>query len=139
MLTSLLVASPRSAHAQEASLAPAPVAPAPVAPASGARGFGFVSQDGADALAIHWLVQSDYTTFLTDKPPGVTSRDTFTMGFAGLQLDARIASIFHSSVLVDFSQSRLTLLDAFIDARFAKEFMVRIGKFPTPLNEAGAP
>jgi phosphate-selective porin OprO/OprP len=140
VLTSLLVASPHSAHAEEASLAPdpvapAPVAPGPVAPALGARGFGFVSQDGADALAIHWLVQSDYATFLTDKPPGVTSRDTFTIGFAGLQLDAQLASMFHAAVLVDFSQSRLTLLDAFIDTRFAKEFMVRIGKFPTPLNE----
>ena len=80
-------------------------------------------------------MQSDYTTFLTDKPPGVTSRDTFTIGFAGLQLDAQLASMFHAAVLVDFSQSRLTLLDAFIDTRFAKEFMVRIGKFPTPLNE----
>jgi hypothetical protein len=139
VLTLLLVASSRSAHAQEPSLAPAPVtpapvAPAPVAPAPVARRFGFVSEDGADSIAIHWLVQSDYATFLTDKPPGVRSRDTFTIGFAGLQLDAQLASMFHSSVLADFSQSRLTLLDAFIDARLAKELTVRAGKFPTPLN-----
>src|SRR4051812_7386206 len=86
VLTLLLVASPRSARAQDASLTPEPVAPEPVAPepvmpesvtpAPGTRGFGFVSQDGVDALAIHWLVQSDYTTFLTDRPPGVASRDT---------------------------------------------------------------
>src|SRR4051812_35811094 len=180
VLTSLLLATSRSAHAQEAALAPVPVAPVPVAPASGPpasgppasgppasgppasgppasgppasgppasgppasgppasgeHGFGIVSQDGANALAIHWLVQSDYATFLSDKPPGVRSRDTFAIGFAGLQLDAQLASMFHSSVLVDFSQSRLTLLDAFIDARFGKELIVRIGKFPTPLNE----
>jgi phosphate-selective porin OprO/OprP len=160
VLTSLLLATSRSAHAQEAALAPMPVAPMPVAPvsgppasgppasgppasgppasgppASGEHGFGIVSQDGANALAIHWLVQSDYATFLTEKPPGVRSRDTFTIGFAGLQLDAQLASSFHSSVLVDFSQGRLTLLDAFIDVRFAKEFTVRVGKFPTPLNE----
>src|SRR3954468_4219545 len=135
VLTLLLVASSRNAHAQEPSLAPAPVAPAPVTPAPVARRFGFASPDGADSIAIHWLVQSDFATFLTDKPPGVRSRDTFTIGFAGLQLDAQLASLFHSSVLADFSQSRLTLLDAFIDARFADELTVRIGKFPTPLNE----
>ena len=104
-------------------------------PPSPMHGFGFSGLDGADSLLVHWLVQSDAFGFVTEKPPGVTSRDTFTIGFAGLQLDATLQRIFHSSILVDFSQSRLTLLDATVEARIAPELVIRVGKFATPINE----
>ena len=134
------------AQAVDDSSSPAPTAAAPpvTAPTSpplgvvangGSRGFGFVSADGADSVVVHWLVQADYTTFIGDKPPGVETRDTFTMGFAGLQLDATLARIFRASFLTDFSQSRLTLLDAFVEARVDPAFVVRVGKFPTPISE----
>jgi phosphate-selective porin OprO/OprP len=102
---------------------------------AGARGFGFTSAGGKSSLFIHWLVQADYLTYLAESPPGATSRDTFTLGFAGLQLDATLAGIWHSSVLVDFSQSRLTLLDAFVEALFDPAFAIRVGKFETPMTE----
>jgi phosphate-selective porin OprO/OprP len=102
---------------------------------AGARGFGFTSPDGRDSLFIHWLVQADYYSFVGQVPPGAPVRDTFTMGFAGLQLDANLSGIWHSSILVDFSQSRLTLLDAFLEARFHPAFVLRMGKFETPLTE----
>ena len=87
------------------------------------------------SLVVHWLVQSDAYAFVGDKPPGVASRDTFTIGFAGLQLDATLHQMFHSSVLVDFSQSRLTLLDANVEVRYAPELVIRVGKFAAPFNE----
>ncbi len=105
------------------------------ASAQPAHGLGLTSADAGDSLVVHWLVQSDAFGFVGDKPPGVTSRDTFTIGFAGLQLDATLHEMFHSSVLVDFSQSRLTLLDANVEVRFAKELVLRVGKFPAPFNE----
>ena len=116
---------------------PAPAADPPVGVVvdGGSRAFGFTSKDGKDSLFIHWLVQADYTTFVGQVPPGAPARDTFAVGFAGLQLDANLSGIWHSSILVDFSQSRLTLLDAFVEARLHPAFVIRIGKFETPLTE----
>jgi redox-sensitive bicupin YhaK (pirin superfamily) len=102
---------------------------------AGARGFGFTSPDGKDSLFIHWLVQADYYTFVGQVPPAVPTRETFTIGFAGLQLDATLSGIWHSSILVDYSESRLTLLDAYVEARFHPAVVARLGKFETPLTE----
>jgi phosphate-selective porin OprO/OprP len=101
----------------------------------GARGFGFTSRDGKDSLFIHWLVQADYYTFVGQVPPGAPTRETFTIGFAGLQLDAALSGIWHASILVDFSQSQLKLLDAYVEGRFHTALTARIGKFETPLTE----
>ena len=140
----LLVGLARTVHAQgneepgpaSSSQAPGPTSPPlGVVTSGGSRGFGFVSENGADSIFVHWLVQADYVSFVGDKPPLVTTRDTFTIGFAGLQLDATLARIFRASFLADFSQSRLTLLDAFVEARIDPAFVVRIGKFPTPISE----
>lgn len=123
------------AHALALAVSSAARAQTPPSPAAPAHGLGFTSPDAGDSLLVHWLVQSDAFGFVGDKPPGVASRDTFTIGFAGLQLDATLHEMFHSSVLVDFSQSRLTLLDANVEVRFAREVVVRVGKFAAPFNE----
>ena len=149
VLAALIAAFPRAAIAQGEPTAPvtpdsaqspaaSPDAPAPpvgVVSSAGPRGFGFASPDGADSLFVHWLVDADYASYVGDKPPAVPGRDAFNLGFAGLQLDATLSRIFRSSVLVDFSQSRLTLLDAFVELRAAPELVLRVGKFPTPINE----
>ena len=108
VLAALIAAFPRAAIAQGEPTAPAP--PVGVVSSAGPRGFGFASPDGADSLFVHWLVDADYASYVGNKPPAVPGRDAFNLGFAGLQLDATLSHIFRSSVLVDFSQSRLTLL-----------------------------
>ncbi len=128
LVAGALLGSHRSAWADSGEPAPANQAPA-------IPGFGFTSEDGKDSLFIHWLVQADGYGYLGERPPGIASRSTFTLGFAGLQLDATLRGIWHSSVLVDYSESRLTLLDGFVEGRFARAFIVRIGKFETPLSE----
>ena len=128
LVASGLLTSHRSAFA-------APEEPAPANQAPAVPGFGFTSEDREDSLFIHWLVQADGYGYAGQKPPGVASRSTFTLGFAGLQLDATLRGVWHSSVLVDYSESRLTLLDAFVEGRFARAFIVRVGKFETPLSE----
>ena len=119
LVLSIALAASSQAHAQSAP----------------SHGIGLASSDAADSLVVHWLVQSDAYGFVNDTPPGVTSRDTFTIGFAGLQLDATLHQMFHSSVLVDFSQSRLTLLDANVEVRYSQELVIRVGKFAAPFNE----
>src|SRR5260370_6216731 len=53
---------------------------------AGPKGFGFASQDGSFNLILHWLLQSDFRSFLTNLP--TPERDTFIVRFAGFRLDA---------------------------------------------------
>jgi hypothetical protein len=101
---------------------------------TGARGFGFTSEDGADSLLFHMLVQPEYAGFLGSAPAGLDAH-RFELGFAGLQLDATLRERFHSLVLVSFALNRVTLTDAFLEAKVTSGLTVRIGKFPTPISE----
>ncbi len=100
---------------------------------AGPKGFGFVSQDGSFSLILHWLLQSDFRDFLTDAP--TPDRDTFIVRFAGFRLDASFYRRLHAQVFVNFAESRVTLLDAFMEAELASWFRVRVGKFPFPISE----
>ena len=135
-----------SAHGEEPPAAPStsdagpPAAPAPAIDSkpsaiAGPTGFGVKSEDGAFTLYFHWLLQTDYQTFLADKPPGVAARDAFLVRFAGMQMDATIHDRFHSQIFIDFSQSKVTLYDAWVEALIAPELRVRVGKFQFPISE----
>ena len=101
----------------------------------GERGYGFESNDGANLFYTHWLAATDFQTFLGMKPPGLGSRDTFVVRLAAVQLDAVLHRIVHSQILVDFSQSKLTLYDAWVQIRIADWLSLRLGKFQFPINE----
>jgi hypothetical protein len=81
------------------------------------------------------VLQSDYQTFLAEKPPGVVARDTFVVRFAGMQMDALIHDRFHSQILVDFSQSQVALYDAWLEALLFPELRLRVGQFQFPISE----
>jgi hypothetical protein len=98
------------------------------------RGVGVTSDDGADSLLVHLLVQPAYTGFLSATPAGLEPHH-LDIGFAGLQLEGTLRERFHTLVLVSFAQSRVTLTDAFIEAKVHEALTVRIGKFPTPISE----
>lgn len=123
------------------SAAETPSTPAP-APASaglvlqaGPEGYGFGSADGANSLLVHPEVQADYSTIFNDAPKLGSVSNTFYLSFAGFQLDARLARLFHTRMLVDFSAGRLTLLDAWVEANLWPELTVRVGKFQFPIDE----
>jgi phosphate-selective porin OprO and OprP len=135
--------------AQEAPSEPAsvsteaPTAPAPTQPSSakdlpqfalaGPKGFGFASKDGSFSLILHWLLQSDFRGFLSQSP--TPDSNTFIVRFAGLRLDASLYQRLHTQVFVNFAESRVTLLDAFIEAELTSWLRVRVGKFPFPISE----
>jgi hypothetical protein len=100
---------------------------------AGPKGFGFASQDGSFNLLIHWLLQSDYRSFITQSP--TPDRSTFIVHFAGLRIDASLYRRLNSQIFMNFAESRVTLLDAFIEAQLASWLRVRVGKFPFPITE----
>src|SRR5215471_14226961 len=100
---------------------------------AGPKGFGFATQDGSFNLILHWLLQSDYRSFLTDVP--TPDRSTFIVRFAGFRLDAILYRKVRAQMFVNFAESRVTLLDTFIEAELASWFRIRVGKFPFPITE----
>jgi len=97
--------------------------PAPEVPAfalAGPAGFGTSSADGAYPLLFHWFLQSDSQTFLGTPPSGVAARYTFVVRFAGMQMDAVILDRFHSQIVADSSQSKLSLYDAWVGFSLAR-------------------
>lgn len=100
---------------------------------AGPQGFGIASQDRSFSLILHWLLQTDYRDFLAEKP--TPDRDTFIVRFAGLRLDAIAYKRLRPQIFVNFAESRVTLLDAFMEVELASWFRVRVGKFPVPLSE----
>src|SRR5262249_22879390 len=83
---------------------------------AGPKGFGFASQDGSFNLILHWLLQSDFRSFLTNVP--TPDRDTFIVRFAGFRLDAILYRKVRAQMFANFAESRVTLLDAFIETDF---------------------
>jgi phosphate-selective porin OprO/OprP len=118
---------------------PTPPTPSTVQNASaftiGSKGFGFESVDGASSFYTHWFVAGDYQSFFSTPPPGVTSRDAFIVRTAGLQLDAVLHHFVHSQMFVDFSQSKATLFDAWVQLEGAVWLKLRVGKFQFPISE----
>jgi phosphate-selective porin OprO and OprP len=102
---------------------------------AGPTGFGMKSPDGAFRLLFHWALLSDFQALLGPLPPGVTTRDSFVVRFAGMQIDATIHERLHSQVFVDFSQSKVTLYDAWVEALLLPELKLRAGKFLFPISE----
>jgi len=100
---------------------------------AGPKGFGFATQDGSFNLFLHWLLQSDYRAFLANVP--TPDRDTFIVRFAGFRLDAILYRKVRTQIFVNFAESRVTLLDTFIEAELASWFRIRVGKFPFPITE----
>jgi phosphate-selective porin OprO/OprP len=101
---------------------------------AGPAGFGVVSADGASMLATHWLLQSDYRAFL-DRDPPTADRGTFALRFAGMRLDAILEHSFHAQLFANFADNRVTLIEAWIEARLARWARLRIGTFQFPISE----
>ena len=100
---------------------------------AGPAGFGVVSADGASMLAVHWLLEADFRSFVTDSPEA--DRDTFVTRFAGLRLDTILARSFRAQLFANLAENRLTVLEAWIEAKLAPWARLRAGKFQFPITE----
>jgi len=80
---------------------------------AGPEGFGISSADGASRVITHWLLQSDFRSFVgADKP--TADRETFVLRFAGLRLDAMLERNFRALLFANFAQNQVTLLEGWI-------------------------
>ena len=137
-LPSLAQTAPSEPASVSTEAPPAPTQPSsasdlPQFALAGPKGFGFASKDGSFSLITHWLLQSDFRGFLSESP--TPDSNTFIVRFAGLRLDASLYQRLHTQVFVNFAESRVTLLDAFIEVELTGWLRVRVGKFPFPISE----
>lgn len=100
---------------------------------AGPNGFSVASADGASRLAIHGLVQTDFRSFLGPSP--TPDRDTFSLRFAGLRLDAVLERDYHALLFVNLAGDRVTLIEGWVEAYLTRWARLRVGTFPVPLSE----
>ena len=90
------------------------------------------SADGANQLSIRGYVQIDARAFLDhdhDETPSA-----FYVRRARIFIDGSTQNWFRFRITPDFAGSRLTLYDAYFEARFSSAFVFRGGKFKVPVG-----
>lgn len=104
---------------------------APVVSAGG-DGFQFRSADGAFALRLRGLVQSDGRFFGSDEAD--IAADTFVMRRVRPIVEGTVFRKFDVRLMPDFGNGRVVLQDAHLDLRFSPRVNVRAGKFKSPFG-----
>src|SRR5215472_9493550 len=82
-------------------------------------------------LSIRGLVQVDLRDFAGPSPE--SDRSNFVVRFAGTEVDALVEERFRGRILVNFSESRLALSEAWVE--LASLVNLRAGKFPFPITQ----
>ena len=90
------------------------------------------SADGANQLTVRGYAQIDARAFLDDDHDETPS--TFLVRRARIFIDGSAQNWIRFRITPDFAGSRLTLYDAYLEARFAKGFVFRGGKFKVPVG-----
>ncbi len=106
-----------------------PKAPAPLV-AAGTEGFTIQSEDGSFKLRITGLVQADGRFYAADGDQSGTN--TFLLRRARPIVQGTVGTFFDFNITPDFGGGQAIVQDAFLDARFAGAFRVRVGKFKAP-------
>jgi phosphate-selective porin OprO and OprP len=119
-------------RAVEPPAAAAPTSAAGATVVAGSEGFQLRSADGAFALRIRGGVQYDSRTFVGDAAqPGV---DQFQLRRVRSDIQGTLHRDFEFRVNIDYSGSRVDLLDAFVTVRFAPALQLRAGKMKGPVG-----
>ncbi|MFI5183589.1 MAG: OprO/OprP family phosphate-selective porin, partial [Vicinamibacteria bacterium] len=105
---------------------------APALVTAGNDGFSIQSADGKFKLRFNAVLQGDARTYLADS--GGQGTDAFLIRRARPILTGTLDGRFDFNVTPDFGGGTAVVLDAFLDARFAKTFQVRVGKFKAPVG-----
>jgi phosphate-selective porin OprO/OprP len=90
------------------------------------------SADGANQLSVRGYAQIDARAFVDDDHDETPS--TFLVRRARIFIDGSAHDWIRFRITPDFAGSRLTLFDAYFEARFAKAFVFRGGKFKVPVG-----
>jgi phosphate-selective porin OprO/OprP len=100
--------------------------------AAGAQALTIASSDGANQMSIRGYTQIDYRSFLDDDHSDQPS--TFLIRRARIFIDGSVERWFWFRITPDFAGGKLTLFDAYFEARFSKAFVFRGGKFKAPVG-----
>lgn len=100
---------------------------------AGPAGFGVASADGSSTLALHGLLQTDFRSFLADAP--VPDRDSFALRFAGLRLEGTLGRAYRAQLFANLGGDRVTVIEAWVEARLARWAKLRVGTFQFPISE----
>lgn len=108
---------------------------APVVTA-GPQGFAVASADEAYRLQLRALVQVDFRSFFGPTFPEA-DRSTFLVRSAAPILEVTVARQVRGRIFVNFAESRVALLDAYVEADLVPggALTLRAGKFAPPLSE----
>jgi phosphate-selective porin OprO and OprP len=122
-----------TARTAAAAAAPAPAASAAVATViAGADGFGLRSEDGSFNLRIRGGVQYDGRFFVADEAGAAT--DQFQVRRVRSDIQGTLHRDYEFRVNLDYSGSRVDLLDAYINAGFTPALQLRAGKMKGPVG-----
>jgi phosphate-selective porin OprO/OprP len=96
------------------------------------KGFRIQSADGKYQLGVRLLIQADGRFYLRDKNfPGTNQ---FILRRVRPNLQGKLPGSIEYRLQTDFSEGKVTLLDAFADLRPWKPWGIRAGKFKAPVG-----
>lgn len=119
--------------AADTSAAPKAEEPKPVTvlAIAGEDGFQLRASDNSFTLRIRGGVQYDSRFFLDADDPAI---DGFQVRRVRSDFQGTLYRDYDFRVYIDFAQSRVELLDAYLDARVSPALRVRVGKFKGPVG-----
>jgi phosphate-selective porin OprO/OprP len=99
---------------------------------AGERGLSFRSADGAFQLKVRGVLQVDAREYLADS--ALSLKDGFLVRKARPYVDATLFDLLDLRIMPDFGGGTTVLQDAYADLRVQPWFVIRGGKFKTPLG-----
>jgi len=115
---------PAAAEAPSVSVARSP------APDQGASTVA--PANGVIQVNVHGALQVDGRGLLDGDRPELPN--TFLLRRARVYVDATLYGWIGFRIMPDFAGGKITLFDAFVEARFSKSFVLRAGKFKVPVG-----
>jgi phosphate-selective porin OprO/OprP len=112
---------------------------------AGDSGFSLESADGKNTIKLRGLLQVDHRAYLDgandvrnrsnqragslDANGFADARDTWLMRRVRPTLEGTLLGIYDYRFSPDFGGGSVAIIDAYVDARFTREFQVRVGKY----------
>ena len=128
----LVASSAAAAHGQSGSATAAGSSVSSVQSPGPNQGAPTVASSDSIQVTVHGAVQADGRAFLDGDHPQLPN--TFLVRRARVYVDATLHGWIGFRIMPDFAGGKLTLFDAYFEARFGKGFVVRAGKFKVPIG-----
>ncbi len=98
----------------------------------GEKGFSFGSADGAFAIGLRGVLQTDSRTFFSDG--GVRGNDGLLLRRARPIIEGTVFRDFDFLFVPDFGGNSVQIFDAYMNYRYKPELQLQIGKFKSPVG-----